>query len=59
MHVGSTPGAKDLVDSGEIQQTAYLAPLNVPSNSTLYARMWTKIVGIWPFQLYRPRRFVF
>jgi len=38
---------------------AYLAPLNVPPNSTLYARMWTKIVGIWPFQLYRPRRFVF
>src|SRR6266568_3632854 len=35
LYVGSTPGAKDLVNSGQTLQTSYLA-LNLPAGQTLY-----------------------
>ena len=47
--VGSTPGAKDLVNTGEIQQTSYLLPSSVPANQTLYVRLWTKAGGVWRY----------
>jgi hypothetical protein len=49
LYVGSTPGAKDLVNTGETQQTSYLLPAGLPVNPTLYARLWTKLNGIWRY----------
>jgi uncharacterized repeat protein (TIGR03803 family) len=49
LYVGSTLGAKDLVNTGEIQQTSYLLRSTVPVNQTLYARLWTKTGGVWRF----------
>lgn len=46
LYVGTQAGLKDLVDTGEIQQISYRA-LGLPSNQTLYARIWTKIAGVW------------
>jgi hypothetical protein len=48
LYVGTTPGAKDLVNTGETQQTSYLA-VNLPIGPTLYARLWTKVGGVWAF----------
>jgi len=47
LYIGSTPGAKDLVNTGEIQQTSYLPHTALPANQTLYARLWTRVNGIW------------
>jgi uncharacterized repeat protein (TIGR03803 family) len=49
LYVGSTPGAKDFVNTGEMQQTSYLLRSTVPVNQTLYARLWTKVGGVWRF----------
>jgi hypothetical protein len=46
LYVGSTLGAKDLVDSGELQPTSYL-PAGLPRNQTVFARIWTKVGGFW------------
>ena len=46
LYLGSTLGAKDLVDTGQIQQTSYLAT-SVPGNQTVFARIWTEVGGIW------------
>ena len=48
LYIGTTPGARDLVNSGEIQQTSY-AYIGAPANRTLYARLWTKTGGIWRY----------
>jgi hypothetical protein len=48
LYVGSTPGATDLVNTGEIQQTSYLAAA-LPVGPTIYARLWTRIAGTWHF----------
>jgi hypothetical protein len=48
LYVGSTPGANDLVNTGEIQPTSYLAT-GVPGNQIAFARLWTKFGGIWRF----------
>jgi hypothetical protein len=53
LHVGSTPGAKDLVNSYETQVTSVLtsriaAPL--PDGATLYARLWTMVGGVWRYR---------
>jgi hypothetical protein len=48
LYVGTTFGAKDLVDTGETLHTSFLA-LNLPSAQTLYARLWTKANGIWRY----------
>jgi uncharacterized repeat protein (TIGR03803 family)/VCBS repeat-containing protein len=48
LYVGTSLGAKDVVNSGEIQTTSYRA-VNVPASVTLYARLWTKVAGVWRF----------
>ncbi len=47
LYVGTTAGAKNLVDTGETQQTSYFAVL--PVGLKLYARIWTKLGGAWNF----------
>ena len=44
--VGSTVGAKDLIDTGEVQQTFYLAR-GLPFGQTMFVRLWTKLDDIW------------
>jgi hypothetical protein len=46
LYVGTSPGAKDVVDTGEIQTNTFAAP-NVPSGQWLYATIWTKAANIW------------
>src|SRR5262249_54355049 len=41
LYVGTSPGAKDLVNTGEIPQTSYTVP-SLPTGVTLWARIWTK-----------------
>ena len=48
LYVGTTRGAKDLVDTGEILQTSYLAA-QLPAGQTVYARLWTKAGGVWRY----------
>src|SRR5262249_29644033 len=48
LYVGTTIGAKDLVDTGELPQTSYLA-VQLPAGQTIYARMWTKAGGVWQY----------
>jgi hypothetical protein len=48
LYIGTTLGAKDLVDTGEIRQTSYLAA-QLPVGQTIYARMWTKVGGVWRY----------
>lgn len=46
LHVSTIPGAKDIYNSGETQNTqVFLPPIN--SDRTLYLELWTKIAGIW------------
>ena len=47
LYVGRKPGAKDLVDTGELLGTSFVAK-NLPSETTLYATIWTKVRGEWP-----------
>jgi hypothetical protein len=49
LYVGTVIGAKNVVNTGELTQTSY-AVAAVPSATTLYARMWTKIGGVWRYQ---------
>jgi hypothetical protein len=49
LYVGTSQGAKDLVDTGEIATTSYLVPA-LPSGKTLWARIWTKAGNQWAFQ---------
>ena len=46
LYVGTTPGAKNLVETNEFLQTSYTAA-NLPPNQTVYARIWTEIAGGW------------
>src|SRR5204862_186454 len=48
LYLGSTLGAKDLVDTGQLQQTSYLAT-SVPGGQTVFARLWTEVGGVWRF----------
>jgi hypothetical protein len=49
LYVGSAPGLKDFVDSGELQQTSYSPLSRLPRGQTVYARVWTKVGGVWRF----------
>jgi uncharacterized repeat protein (TIGR03803 family) len=49
VYVGTSAGARDLVNTGEIQQTSYRVPLTLASGATLYARLWTKVGGTWRY----------
>ena len=44
--MGTQPGAKDLVDTGEIHTTSYLVK-NLPRGRRLYVSIWTKANGVW------------
>src|SRR6185436_7715428 len=44
VHVGTTAGAKDLVDTGEIPYTTLTAP-TLPANQTIFARVWTRFAS--------------
>jgi hypothetical protein len=46
LYVGTSPGAEDLVNTGEIQATSWSVP-PLPVGQTLYARIWTKVNGVW------------
>jgi len=48
LYIGSTPGAKNLVDSGGLQSTSY-QPRPLPAGQTLYARLWTQLDNVWRF----------
>jgi len=48
LYVGTTPGAKDVVDTGAIQATSYTAP-SLPVGQTLYARIHTKLASGWQY----------
>src|SRR5262245_7004478 len=48
LYVGTTPGAKDLVNTGEILRTSYMVA-QLPAGQTVYARMWTKVGGVWRY----------
>jgi hypothetical protein len=48
LYLGSTLGANNLANSGELQQTSYVA-LNVPTGVLVYARLWTKVSDVWRF----------
>jgi hypothetical protein len=47
LYLGTQPGAKDLVNTGEIQTLSYTAA--ALSGSTVYGRIWAKVDSIWRF----------
>ena len=46
LHVGTSAGATDLVDSGVTTKTSWSVP-SMPIGQTLYARIYTEINGSW------------
>jgi len=48
LYVGSTPGAKDLVNSGETAGPSYQVR-NLPAHTVVYARLWTRVAGVWRY----------
>src|SRR4051812_6265306 len=49
LYVGTSQGAKDLVDTGGISSTSYSVP-PLPTGQTLWARIWTKANDVWTYQ---------
>lgn len=49
LYVGTTPGATDIVNTGEVQSTTHTGPV-LPYGRLLHARMWTKVGGVWHFR---------
>jgi hypothetical protein len=49
LYLGTTPGANDLVNTGEIHDTFYTVLKNVPVDQTLYARIYVKLLGGWRY----------
>jgi len=50
LYVGTTQGAKDVVNTGAIQGTSYTATTPLPAGATLWARIWTQLNGVWSYQ---------
>jgi hypothetical protein len=48
VYVGSSPGAKDLLNTGELHVTSYLAT-RLPTGQLLYARLWTRRADHWRY----------
>jgi hypothetical protein len=48
LRVGSASGAKDAVDTGEIQTTSYTLPA-LPFDRTYFARIFTKLANAWSY----------
>ena len=49
LYVGTSPGARDVVDTGETASTTWHVP-SLPPATTLYARIWTKLAGVLRFE---------
>jgi hypothetical protein len=49
LYVGSSLGANNLVNTGQLLATSYLAS-DLPAGQLLYARLWTKVGGIWRYK---------
>ncbi|MBV9819723.1 MAG: hypothetical protein JOZ07_15430 [Solirubrobacterales bacterium] len=49
LYVGTSPGAKNLVDSGELTATSYQVP-QLPTGQTLWARIWTESATAWTYE---------
>src|SRR5439155_289824 len=47
LYVGTAVGAKDLIDTGEIPGTTHLVMKSLPVGRALYARVYTKVRGVW------------
>lgn len=54
LYVGTSEGAQDLVSTGEVQVTDCVVT-GLPGGSDVYARLWTKVDGIWRYNDYRFR----
>jgi len=54
VYIGTVAGAKDIVNSGELPRTN-LNVSNLPADSTVYVRLWTKLFGTWR---YTDRKFI-
>jgi hypothetical protein len=48
VHLGTTTGAKDLLDTGETPYTTSSAP-TLPANQQIFARVWTKFASDWTY----------
>ncbi|HYG97695.1 MAG TPA: hypothetical protein VD837_01095 [Terriglobales bacterium] len=48
LYLGTQPGLKDVVNSGETLATQYALP-KLEKNTTYYARIWTKKGGVWRY----------
>src|SRR5690606_10840846 len=46
LYVGTEPGLKDLVNTGEILETSWPAKF-IPAGETVHARLHTKVNGFW------------
>jgi hypothetical protein len=45
--IGTAAGASDVLDSGPLTSTSYEMPGSFQSRRVLYARLWTKVGGVW------------
>jgi hypothetical protein len=50
LYVGTTPGARNIIDSHETLLTRFPIAGLLPAGSTLYARLWTKVGGAWRYR---------
>src|SRR5262249_29436610 len=51
LYIGTSIGANDLLNSGALSQPSYHVDITtLPNNRTLYARVWTKVGGVWRAQ---------
>jgi hypothetical protein len=48
LYIGSAPGQKDIVDTGELATTSF-KPTSLPGGEMLHARLWTKYDGRWRY----------
>jgi hypothetical protein len=46
LYIGTEPGSKNVLDTGEIQGTSYLVK-NLPVGQRIYVSIWTKANGVW------------
>ncbi len=46
--VGTSPGGNDVVNTGEASTTSYNTH-NLPTNTPLYARIWTRHANVWRY----------
>jgi hypothetical protein len=52
LYVGSSPGTRDVGNSGEMTATSFRVT-NMPLDKTVHVRLWTKLSGTWRFRDYQ------